>query len=93
MEAKFVIVCESGYWGKGKTLRDAAEHCVKAGARRGEVNNVAYCYVGNESDLAEIGVTGYGDIQYPQSVTSVRLFGGHAKISLSKIISDKLPKS
>lgn len=70
----FVIVV-LGYWGKGKTLREAAANCVKEGASRSE-KCVAYCYTHPDAKVLEgVRVDGMGDISYPTEAQSIYLFG------------------
>ena len=72
--SKVFVVVVMGYWGKSNTLKKAAENCMMEGARRREPA-VAYQYTGDEDELKKITVSGGGDIHYPQTVTSTRLFG------------------
>lgn len=86
-ESLFVAVA-NGYWGKGATLAEAARKACDAGAANNATACV-YAYVGYPVDLAEIGVNGMGDICYPLSCDSIRLFGPQTKITLRQMINDK----
>lgn len=87
----FVVVAEEGYWGKGKTLAEAASGCHKAGAAKSSKRLVSRCYVGAETSLQEVTVTGGGEISFPPDLTSVRLFGPFTAISIGQLMRDKEP--
>lgn len=73
-QSEMFVVVTLGYWGKGVTLQQAAQHCLEAGGERSQPV-VAYAYVGEAAELDKITVDGGGSINYPMTCQSVKLFG------------------
>lgn len=68
------VVVTLGCWGKGPTLQKAAKACHDAGGSRRD-KAVVYRYDGPQADLGQVGVDGYGTIEYPQTCESTQLYG------------------
>lgn len=56
---KIYIVSVLGYWGKGKTLKEAAAQCVKAGGRKSD-KALAWLVLGDN----EAGIDSNGRLYY-----------------------------
>lgn len=86
---KYVILTESQCYGMGDTIQTAAANARAAGAHRGDPV-LAYLYTGEVADLAEVIVTGWGDISHPQTVVSTRLFGPrNSSVKLRHLLNTK----
>lgn len=74
-KAEAFVVIAFGYWGKGASLKEAADKCHKSGAGK-RAKAVAYKYTGEPEALAKVTVTDSGTIEYPWGdVEQTRLFG------------------
>ena len=71
---KYAVLTASQHFGMGHTIQEAAKNANRAGANRHNPV-LAYLYIGEPDDLKAVQVSSYGDIEHPQSVTSIRLFG------------------
>lgn len=82
------IVMTLGYWGKGKTLDEAAKNCFGAGSSRREVA-LAKIIICNKPDFEkQVSVNGYGDLFYPQEAEVIPLFSPKtAKVRLGTLIT------
>lgn len=92
MKTKFVIVSASGYWGAGETLKEAALNCIKSGSSKSDKNICCRLYTGEQAALDEIRVVGMGEISFPPSLQSFRVFGSKTGISLGQLSKDVEPK-
>lgn len=86
---KYAVLTGSQYYGMGQTIQEAARIAKIAGANRSD-QVLAYLYTGEEEELKQVRVTGYGDIEHPQSVVSTRLFGPKdSSVKLRNLLSSK----
>lgn len=82
------VVMTVGYWGKGRTISEAAKNCLKEGSSKTEFVLVR-CFP-DTSDIqhSQIAVDGVGCINYPNGLNLIRIISpadGH-KVKLSTIL-------
>ncbi len=84
------VITVPNYWGKGLTLAEAAANALEAGGKRTD-KCVAYCYVHPDAKLLkeEVWVNDLGDISYPLTALSIKLFGLREgqRVTLGSLIS------
>lgn len=76
-----------GYWGRSTMLSKAALECCKSGGSRRD-KALVYKYTGPPEEVDKITVDSQGNIEYPQTVESKKIYGlreGDVKITLGKL--------
>ena len=89
------IVMTAGYWGRGKTIHEAAKNCYEAGSRKTEPSLARLIISRTEMpDLEkQVSVNDLGDICYPQNCDVIPLFSPkNSKVRLGSLICKTQPK-
>ena len=84
------IVMTAGYWGKGKTLSEAAQHCLEAGSRKNEpaLSRLIISSTPLPHLEKDVSVNDLGDILYPSTCEVIPLFSPKTnRVKLGSLIS------
>lgn len=88
MNKNTFVILTLGYWGKGRTITEAANNCRKEGGSKSDCVVIRMFPNTTDEQHKAITVNGYGEITYPNGIDCARVVSpsdGH-KVKLSSVM-------